>query len=93
MTKPQIKTGSNVALLSFIIEVISDTDGINRVNDKLVEYFEVGVAVVWHVLPKQQMVYVYTSPTSVTICLGNMVCSAAPAVTDFQISANAIFMK
>ena len=93
MTKPQIKTGSNIALPSFIIEVISDTDGINRVNDKLVEYFKVGVSVVWHVLPKQQMVYVYTSPTSVTICLGDMVCSAAPAVTDFQISANAIFMK
>lgn len=93
LTKQQIKMGSNVALPSFIIEVISDTDGINRVNDKLVEYFEVGVAVVWHVFPKQEMVYVYTSVTNVMICRGDSVCSAAPAVADFQMSANAIFIK
>ena len=93
LTKPQIKLSSNVALPSFVIEVISETDGINRVKDKLEEYFQVGVAVVWHVFPKQQMVYVYTSPMNVVICRGDMVCSAAPAVADFQLSANAIFMR
>lgn len=93
LTKPQIKAGSNVALPSFVIEVISDTDGINRVNDKLVEYFEVGVAVVWHILPKQQMVYVYTSPVDVVICQGESVCSAAPAVPEFQMTAQSIFAK
>ena len=64
MTQAQIKTGSNVALPAFVIEVISDTDAVNRVQDKLDEYFEVGVLVVWHVLPKQKMVYVYTSQYS-----------------------------
>lgn len=93
MTQVQIKTGSNVALPAFVIEVISDTDAVNRVQDKLDEYFEVGVLVVWHILPKQKMVYVYTSPNDVVICREDMICSAAPAVVDFQISANAIFRK
>ena len=93
MTQMQIKTGSNVALPAFVIEVISDTDAVNRVQDKLDEYFEVGVLVVWHILPKQKMVYVYTSPNDVVICREDMVCSAAPAVVDFQMSANAIFRK
>lgn len=92
VTKAQLNKGDNRSLPTFVIEVISDTDGINRVNTKLLEYFEVGILVVWHILPQQQFIYVYTSPIDVKICRWEMVCSAAPAV-DFEMTANAIFQK
>jgi Uma2 family endonuclease len=92
MTKAQVAKGDNRALPTFVVEIISDTDGINRVNNKLEEYFRAGVLVVWHIFPQQQLIYVYTSAIDVKICRWEMVCSAAPAV-DFQMTGNAIFQK
>ena len=75
------------------IEIISPTDNYLKVNKKLREYFKAGVKVVWQIVPEEQTVYVYTSPTKVTICEGDTVCSAAPVVTDFTIPAKDIFVK
>ena len=44
------------------------SDRINRVNNKLEEYFQAGMLVVWHIFPQQQLVYVYTSSIDVKIC-------------------------
>lgn len=93
VTKSQLDKGDNRSLPTFVVEVISDTDGINRVNNKLEEYFQAGMLVVWHILPQQQLIYVYTSSIDVKICRGDMMCSAAPAVVDFQMSAYDIFRK
>ncbi len=93
VTKSQLDKGDNRSLPTFVVEVISDTDGINRVNNKLEEYFQAGVLVVWHIFPQQQLIYVYTSSIDVKICRGDMLCSAAPAVVDFQMSAYDIFRK
>jgi Uma2 family endonuclease len=93
MTKTQLNKGDNRSLPTFVIEVISDTDGINRVNNKLEEYFQAGILVVWHIFPQQQLIYAYNSPIDVKICRGNMICSAVPAVEDFQMTATAIFQK
>ena len=93
LTKSQLDKGDNRSLPTFVVEVISDTDGINRVNNKLEEYFQAGMLVVWHILPQQQLIYVYTSSIDVKICRGDMMCSAAPAVVDFQMSAYDIFKK
>ena len=93
LTREQFRKGDNRGLPTFVVEVISDTDGINRVNNKLEEYFQAGILVVWHILPQQQLIYVYTSSIDVKICRGNRMCSAAPAVADFQMSAYDIFKK
>lgn len=93
VTKSQLNKGDNRSLPTFVVEVISDTDGINRVNNKLEEYFQAGMLVVWHIFPQQQLIYVYTSSIDVKICRGDMMCSAAPAVVDFQMSAYDIFKK
>ena len=47
------------------IEVVSPTDLIEEVFTKLMEYFQVGVNEVWIVFPKQRLVQVYQSLTSV----------------------------
>jgi Uma2 family endonuclease len=77
----------------FVIEILSPTDNILKVNRKLREYFKAGVKVVWQIMPESQEVYVYTSPTKVTICEGDTPCSAAPVVPDFEIAAKDIFVK
>ncbi len=77
----------------FVVEIISPTDSYLKVSKKLREYFKAGVKVVWQIVPEEQTVYVYTSPTKVTICEGDTVCSAAPVVSDFTIAAKDIFVK
>jgi Uma2 family endonuclease len=77
----------------FVIEIISSNDQLNTVEDKVIEYFKAGVKVVWHILPRQKTVYVYTSRRDVKVCIENDVCSAAPVLTDFQINADQLFSE
>jgi Uma2 family endonuclease len=77
----------------FVIEVISTFDPINIVTNKVIEYFKAGVEVVWHIFPEQQMVYIFTSPKHITVCEGDDICSASPALPDFEIMAKDIFKQ
>jgi Uma2 family endonuclease len=77
----------------FVIEVISTFDPINIVTNKVIEYFKAGVEVVWHIFPEQQMVYIFTSPKLITVCEGDDICTASPALPDFQIAAKDIFKQ
>jgi Uma2 family endonuclease len=86
----RMKLGEN-QIAPWVAEVISPSDNANKINSKLDEYFLAGVQVVWHIFPESKQVYVYTSPESVTICRGQTVCSAAPALPDLTISADALF--
>lgn len=85
-----MKLGEN-QIAPWVAEVISPSDNANKINSKLDEYFLAGVQVVWHIFPESKQVYVYTSPESVTICRGQTVCSAAPALPDLVISAEILF--
>jgi len=78
-------------IAKWVAEVISDTDNINRVEAKLEEYFAAGVQVVWHIFPALKKVYVYTAADKVTICIGETICSGAPVLPDFEISATDLF--
>jgi Uma2 family endonuclease len=75
----------------FVIEILSDSDLQKSIENKLWEYFEEGVKVVWHIIPYRQIVKVYTSPRHVSICLGDDMCSAKPVLNDFEIPVNQIF--
>lgn len=85
-----MKQGEN-QIAPWVAEIISPSDNANKINSKLDEYFLAGVQVVWHIFPESKQVYVYTSPESVTICRGQTVCSAAPALPDLVISAEVLF--
>ena len=88
-TREQIYEGlqGEDVIPAFVVELISPTDEIERVEEKLVEYFKAGVKIVWHVLPKYKRVYVYTSSKTVKICEDNDICSAESVLEDFNISA------
>ncbi|HFA51508.1 MAG TPA: Uma2 family endonuclease [Bacteroidetes bacterium] len=75
----------------FIIEVISKNDKINEVKNKVYEYFNAGVKVLWHIFPEIKTVDVYRSPEDIQICSGSKICSAEPAVKGLKIKAKDIF--
>ena len=77
----------------WVAEVISESDNINRVNLKVDEYFNAGVQVVWHIFPASKQVYVFTAADKVTICRGKTVCSGLPAISDFEITAEDLFVN
>ncbi len=88
----KIKT-SDESISDFVIEIISERDNIKRVYKKVEEYFAAGVKVVWLVFPDLDQVHIYTSIFDVTICKDDKICSAAPVLPDFDISAGEIFTR
>jgi Uma2 family endonuclease len=80
-------------IADFMLEVVSTHDKIEDYENKLYDYFAAGVKVVWWLFPKQEAVYVFTNDQKAVICRGEMLCSAAPVLPEFQLTANAIFKK
>lgn len=76
----------------FVIEIISKTDNINRVNKKVRNYREAKVAVVWHIFPDLEEVHIYKGTNMITFS-GEEICSADPVLPDFKITVNDIFKK
>lgn len=93
LTAEQMKSSRDgeLSVCPFVIEVISKNDQINEVGQKIREYFENGVQVVWTVFPRLQKVEVYRSVRDVTICFDDDVCSATPVLPDFEISVRELF--
>jgi Uma2 family endonuclease len=86
--KAKIKTN---IIPSFIIEIVSTFDQSNGYEQKLREYFQCGVQCVWLIFPIYKEVKVYTSIRNCTICLENDICSAAPALPEFELICDKIF--
>jgi Uma2 family endonuclease len=93
LTAEQIKSAAYgvESMPDFVIEIISTHDPVNDVTDKVLEYLNAGVKVIWHIFPKQQVVYVYKSYSDIKILKGDSICSAAPILPDYQITVDEIF--
>ncbi|MEM9888564.1 MAG: Uma2 family endonuclease [Bacteroidota bacterium] len=92
-TKEQIEAaaeGENQIAL-WVAEIISNSDNLKRTDLKIDEYFDAGVQVVWQIMPFSKKVYVFTSPEDLKVCRGETICSAAPALDDFEIKAADLF--
>jgi Uma2 family endonuclease len=76
---------------AFMVEIISTNDNLNKVEEKITEYFKAGVKVIWNILPEQKLVYVYTSRKQVQICMDDDICSAAPVLPEFEVKVSEIF--
>lgn len=74
----------------FVVEVISNTDQMQRVYTKMSDYRAAQVAVVWHVFPILQEVHVYHGK-KMTICVGDDICSAEPVIQGFKMSVKDVF--
>lgn len=80
---------------AFIIEVISTNDQMNLVHQKMLNYQEAGVQVVWHVFPLLGIIHVYNGPqlSNMKVCKGEQICNAAPALPHFEISVQEVLKK
>ena len=76
---------------AFTIEVLSDSESQNDVLEKVQDYFDAGVELVWYIAPKQQKIYAYISPDDIRVFKGQDLCSAAPVVPDFQFVIEDLF--
>jgi Uma2 family endonuclease len=94
LSKSQIQatkqTGEDV-IPAFVIEILSDNDNVNKVEEKVEEYFKAGVKVVWNIYFEQRVVYVYTGRKTVKICTDDDICSAAPVLPDYEVSVTQLF--
>ena len=81
-------------LAEFVIKVVSPTDKAEKYAGKIDDYFKAGVKVVWMIYPmvKQIQVHLHDSP-QVTVCKGDMICSATPVLPEFELSVNEVFKK
>jgi Uma2 family endonuclease len=61
------RTRSWAVIPDLAVEIVSRTNTVDEVADKLEEYFLVGVRQVWVVYPIHAKIYVYSSTTSVQI--------------------------
>ncbi|MFN3848309.1 MAG: Uma2 family endonuclease [Spirosomataceae bacterium] len=94
LTKEQIeqtKQGVDV-IPEFVIEILSENDNINKVEEKVAEYFKAGVKVIWNIYVEQKVVYVYTSRREVKICIENDICSAKPILEDFEVQVDKLLI-
>jgi Uma2 family endonuclease len=75
------------------IEFLSKSETAEDIADKINDYFASGVKMVWYIYPKTEMIYAYTSPKDIKVCIGEDICSAAPVIPDFQFPTKEIFNK
>lgn len=62
---------------------------------KMRQYHKAGVRVVWLIYPGLQEVHVYSGEhlDQMTVCSEDRICSAAPALPDFEVSVREVFKK
>lgn len=91
----RLATEGAIEIPAFIIEVISTNDAAQKIVDKMRQYREAGVQVVWLVYPAQQEVHVYAGAhlDRMTVCIGETICSAAPVLPGFAASVQDVFKK
>jgi Uma2 family endonuclease len=77
---------------SFAIELLSPNEVLEDIEDKIQDYFDAGVQVVWYISPKKKLIYVYTSPSDVKIYKGEEICNARPALLDFEFKTEDLFI-
>jgi Uma2 family endonuclease len=80
----------------FVIEIISTKDQMNLVHEKMENYREANVKIVWHIFPLIKQVHVYSGNEleNMKVCKGEDICSATSVIPDYELTVNAVlFMQ
>lgn len=73
------------------VEVVSPTNTFDEIRDKILEYFQAGVQLVWVVSTVHEEVHVYTSPTEQKIlCMGDVL-RGEPVLAGFMLALFDLF--
>jgi Uma2 family endonuclease len=74
-------------------EVVSPHDDAEELLAKIDEYFRAGVDLVWVVYPQRNQVYVYQSPTQITVLGVNDVLEGGTAIPGFRFALAELFSE
>jgi Uma2 family endonuclease len=79
----------------FVVEVISTHDQVLNLHGKMEDYRKAGVKIVWHILPPNQEVHVYSGDDlrQMRVCKTTDICSAHPVLPKFELTVEAVFRK
>ena len=86
-------SGEPVPLLvpDLAVEVLSRSNTPKEMDEKLREYFEKGVRLVWYVRPKSRVVDVYTSPDRFTRLTASMQLDGGDVLPGFSVRVGELF--
>ena len=91
LTRRVPRTEAWEVIPNLAVEVVSRTDSVDSIVDKIAEYFHAGVERVWVVFPSQEQVYVYDSPTRVRILTRTDELSGDPVLPNFRLPLTELF--
>lgn len=75
----------------FAIEILSDSESYEDVLEKIQDYFDAGVQLVWYIVPRKKRIYVYASPDESKAYKGADVISAMPVIEGFSFRVEELF--
>lgn len=55
------------AIPNLAVEVVSPSNAAEEIEDKLKDYFDAGVELVWVIYPRHRRIYVYSTPTEIRL--------------------------
>jgi Uma2 family endonuclease len=74
------------------VEIVSPDDRADEINQKVREYLEAGVRLVWLVYPRQRQVHVYRASGDVQILFGDATLTGEDVVPGFEIPLSEIWV-
>ena len=79
----------------FVIEIISTKDQMNLVHEKMENYREAGVKIVWHIFPNLLQVHVFQGEKleNMRVNKAEDLCTASPVIPGFEMAVNDILHR
>ncbi len=76
-----------------VVEILSPSDTVERLHDKIVDYFENGARLLWMVNPEEQFVLVYHSPQPDQLLRSDDVLSGEQVIPGFTLPVSELFAE
>ena len=74
-------------------EVVSPTDSVEELEQKIAEYFRAGVQLVWVVHPTRSKIHVYQSPTQISVLSRDDILDGGAVVPGFRLALSELFTQ
>jgi len=75
------------------VEVVSPTDSAEELQEKVEEYFRVGVELVWVIYPPQSKIFAFTSPTQVQVLTTTDELDGGSVLPGFRLPLSELFAE
>lgn len=90
---PQDETPSNYGNIApeLIVEIVSPNDSATKIEEKVNEWLDFGVSLVWIVYPKTKHIHVFTHDRSGTILRSDDTLTGADVLQGFKVAVSDLF--